>query len=130
MAYPALGSKGEFLPVLAALRHSIVPPTPALVPLLADIRPVHKLQGVRLDARLTLYAGGTCLATTVGNVLFTDTGLSGPAAMNLSHLVSATRQAAVSLPHRGHRHCWRCTARPWRICSPAAMARRCLCGRC
>jgi predicted Rossmann fold flavoprotein len=45
MAYPALGSKGEFLPVLAALRHSIVPPTPALVPLLADIRPVHKLQG-------------------------------------------------------------------------------------
>ncbi len=44
---------------------------------------------MRLDARLTLYAGGTCLATTVGNVLFTDTGLSGPAAMNLSHLVSA-----------------------------------------
>ena len=87
-AYPALGSKGEFLPVLATLGHTIIPPRPALVPLLADIRPVHKLQGVRLDAQLTLYAGKDCLGTAVGNVLFTDTGLSGPAAMNLSHMVS------------------------------------------
>ena len=58
MAYPALGSKGEFLPVLAALGHTIVPPTPALVPLLADIRPVHKLQGVRLDCAADPLCGG------------------------------------------------------------------------
>lgn len=99
-AYPALGSKGEMFPVLARLGHTIAPVYPALVPLTAVMRPIHKLQGVRLDVRLRVYQGEPMndhrlLGETVGNLLFTDTGLSGPAAMDLSHLVSARPGAAL-----------------------------------
>jgi predicted Rossmann fold flavoprotein len=86
-ASPALGSRGDFVLILEMLGHATAPMRPALVPLLADIRPVHKLQGVRLDVGLTLYRGEQVLGAAMGNLLFTDTGLSGPVAMNLSHLV-------------------------------------------
>lgn len=87
-AYPALGSKGTFFPVLQRLGHTIAPIYPALVPLNADMRALHKLQGVRLDVRLTLLEQGVPLGSAVGNMMFTQSGLSGPAAMDLSHLVS------------------------------------------
>ncbi len=87
-AHPALGSKGRFLDVLARLGHTILPVLPALTAIDCDMRPLHKLQGVRLDAGLALYSGEELLGRTLGNVLFTQTGLSGPAAMDLSYLVS------------------------------------------
>lgn len=87
-AYPALGSRGDLFPVLESLGHRIVPIRPALAPLTADIRRFHKLQGVRLDVALTLYDGDRVLGRTVGNMMFTEYGFSGPAAMDLAHLVS------------------------------------------
>ncbi|MBC7236586.1 MAG: aminoacetone oxidase family FAD-binding enzyme [Chloroflexi bacterium] len=95
-AHPALGSKGEFFAVLEALGHTVLPIRPALVPLVADMRRLHKLQGVRLDAGLTLWEGERRLGHDVGNLLFTSTGLSGPAAMNLSYLVSARPHAPLT----------------------------------
>jgi predicted Rossmann fold flavoprotein len=106
-AYPALGSNGSFFAVLAALGHTIAPVQPALVPIVADMRPLHKLQGVRMDVGLKLLAGDQLLGETVGNTLFTDTGLSGPAAMDLSYLVNAHVGAELTLcvdlirEHRG-----------------------------
>ena len=92
-AYPSLGSKGTMFPVLERLGHTVVPIYPALVPLVADMRRFHRLQGVRLDAGLALYEGDRLLGRAVGNVMFTQNGLSGPAAMDLSYLVS-TRPGA------------------------------------
>jgi predicted Rossmann fold flavoprotein len=86
-AHPSLGSTGRFYSVLQHLGHRILPVHPALVSIEADMRRLHTLQGVRLDAGLTLYAGQEMLGNDVGNVMFTQSGLSGPAAMNLSHLV-------------------------------------------
>ncbi len=88
-AYPALGATGELFPVLARLGHHIEPLRPALAPLLADMRALNALQGVRLDAGLELREGERLLGETIGNIMFTQTGLSGPGAMDLSHLVSA-----------------------------------------
>ena len=96
-AYPALGSKGDFFPALEALGHTVVPVFPALVPILADVRRLHKLQGVRMDVGLSLYEGESLLAEDVGNVMFTQTGLSGPVAMNLSHHISTRPQAKLRL---------------------------------
>jgi predicted Rossmann fold flavoprotein len=95
-AHPALGSKGDFFAELQRLGHTIEPIYPALTPLVADMRALHKLQGVRLDAGLSLYAGDRLLGHDVGNLLFTQSGLSGPAAMNLSHLVSARPHEALT----------------------------------
>ncbi|MGI6368609.1 MAG: aminoacetone oxidase family FAD-binding enzyme [Anaerolineae bacterium] len=86
-AHPALGSTGHLYATLARLGHKVLPQHPALVAIDADMRSVNKLQGVRLDAGLSLYAGRRLLGRQVGNALFTATGISGPAAMNLSHLV-------------------------------------------
>jgi predicted Rossmann fold flavoprotein len=96
-AYPALGSRGELYPVLERLGHRIAPVYPALAPIVADVRHLGKLKGVRLDVGLTLYEEERILDQTVGNLMFTDFGFSGPAPMNLSHLVSTRPGAPLSV---------------------------------
>lgn len=88
-AYPSLGSAGSLFPILERLGHTIAPIRPALVPLTADVKRFHKLQGVRTDVGLMLVEGGRTIGEAAGNLMFTQTGFSGPAAMDLSHLVSA-----------------------------------------
>ena len=95
MASEALGSRGDCLPMLAQLGHTVLPVRPALSPLTADMRPVHALQGVRLDVALRLYAEGAPVGESLGNLMFTKGGLSGPAPMDLAHLVSANPGAAL-----------------------------------
>jgi len=95
MASEALGSRGDCLPMLAQLGHTVLPVRPALSPLTADMRPVHALQGVRLDVALRLYADGALLGESLGNLMFTQGGLSGPAPMDLAHLVSANQGGAL-----------------------------------
>jgi predicted Rossmann fold flavoprotein len=101
MAYPALGSRGDLYPVLERMGHTIVAPRPALAPIVADVRRLHKLQGVRMDLGLTLYEGKgdreRVLGHTVGNAIFTQFGFSGPAAMDLSHLISTRPGADLTL---------------------------------
>jgi predicted Rossmann fold flavoprotein len=87
-AHPRLGSRGECFPLLGELGHTVVPVRPALAPIRAEVKRFHKLQGVRLDVELMLHQGNRKLGKTVGNLLFTQFGFSGPAAMDLSHLVS------------------------------------------
>ena len=96
-AYPALGSKGELFPVLERLGHTVMPVRPALAPICARAAPFHKLQGVRLDVGLAVYRDDTKLGETVGNLMFTQFGFSGPAAMDMSYLVSAHRPGALRL---------------------------------
>lgn len=88
-ALPKSGSDGAIMDLLGALGHTIIPNTPALVPLL--LRPGNGLggrfaefRGIAIDARLRLNANGKRLHEISGPVLFTHFGLSGPAPMNLS----------------------------------------------
>jgi predicted Rossmann fold flavoprotein len=96
-AYPSLGSRGELFESLKSLGHTIIPLTPALAPVTADMKPYRQLQGVRLDARSSLYEGATLLAETTGNLIFTEWGLNGPAVMDLSHHISSRPGAALEL---------------------------------
>ncbi len=64
---------------------------------MANVRHLQKLHGVRLDVGLTLYEEDRALGDTVGNMMFTDFGLSGPAPMNLSYLVSTRPDASLSV---------------------------------
>jgi len=96
-AYPALGSRGDCLPLLQALGHSLLPVYPALAPVLTDPRPLHKLQGLRFDVGATLYQGETVLTRTFGNLIVTEWGLNGPAVMDLSHAISTRPGQALTL---------------------------------
>lgn len=86
-AYPTLGSRGDLFASLRSLGHSVIPLTPALAPVTCEMKPYQKLQGVRLDARVRLYADNKPLDETTGNLIFTQWGLNGPAVMDLSHWI-------------------------------------------
>ncbi len=96
-ASPALGSSGDLFSSLRALGHNITPLLPALAPLTAEMKPWQRLQGVRLDARASLYENDLLLAETTGNLIFTAWGLNGPAVMDISHHVSARQGARLEL---------------------------------
>jgi predicted Rossmann fold flavoprotein len=86
-AAPQLGARQDIYPVLKQLGHTILPVKPALAPILTDPRQFHKLQGVRLDAGITLLVDARKIVQTIGNIIFTSWGINGPGVMDLSHLV-------------------------------------------
>lgn len=97
LAYPALGSRGEMFPILEELGHTVLPQRPALAPVLANLGSLKPLYGVRLDVGATLWQGAQRLGASMGNLIFTDWGVNGPAVMDLSHLVSARPETALEL---------------------------------
>ena len=96
-AYPALGSRGELFPVLEKLGHTALPKRPALAPVLADLGLLCGLQGLRLDAGVTLWDQKNRLDFAAGNFIFTQFGLNGPAVMDISHAISARPGAKLTL---------------------------------
>jgi predicted Rossmann fold flavoprotein len=71
------------------LGHTIVPPTPGLVPLVLDDGgdgvPLHRaLTGVSQDVELTVWIDGRAATKLAGALLWTHIGVSGPVAMNAS----------------------------------------------
>ncbi len=84
-SYPGTGSSGDGFRLAAAAGHTIVPPRPALVPLVTAGEVAPQLQGLSLrDARPALWIAGRKAAESGGDVLFTHYGLSGPAILRLS----------------------------------------------
>jgi predicted Rossmann fold flavoprotein len=82
-SYQQTGSKGDGYRLAGRLGHSIIPPQPALVPLVVREGWVHALQGVALEnVVLSVKSGGKVRQS--GEMLFTHFGLSGPAVLNLS----------------------------------------------
>ena len=84
LSFPRTGSDGTGYALARSLGHSIVPPAPALTPLVAVDPMCAGAQGVTLEASLTLYVDGKRAAEASGSLLFTHFGLSGPAALDLS----------------------------------------------
>lgn len=97
MAYPNLGSRGELFVELKRLGHTTLPKRPALAPVTADLKELSPLQGIRLDAGVSLWEGKKRLHHTAGNLIFTQFGLNGPAVMDQSYLISARPGADLTL---------------------------------
>ncbi len=89
----------------AAMGHAVRPTYPALVPLTGDAPAHHALAGVSLAARVTARSERE-RATSNGGFLFTHKGWSGPAVLDVSHVVEraalagATRGGAGLLRNR------------------------------
>jgi predicted Rossmann fold flavoprotein len=83
---PKSGSDGAGFEIARRLGHSIVPTTPALVPLLLDqADTLHReLTGVAHDAELSLWMDGAVDIRLRGSLLWTHFGVSGPVALNIS----------------------------------------------
>lgn len=88
-SYPGSGTTGDGYRLAAALGHSLVPPRPALVPLTTHAAWVLDLKGITLpDVTLVVVERGKRLAHRRSSLLFAHFGLTGPAALDVSRVVS------------------------------------------
>jgi predicted Rossmann fold flavoprotein len=89
-SYPGCGTAGDGYAWAKALGHTIVPPRPALVPLLSPAPWVHELRGVTVPDVVVSIAesGEKPVSHHRGSFLFTHFGLSGPVVMDLSRVVT------------------------------------------
>ena len=83
-----LGGVADGYELLKALGHRRTALYPALVQLLTAPEYPRALKGVRADCAFKLLAGGQTLGQSAGELQFTETGVSGPAAFDLSRAVS------------------------------------------
>lgn len=82
---PKTGSDGEGLEIARRLGHTIVPSTPALVPLTCGDDQMRKaLSGVAQDVDLALWIDGAIAERVHGALLWTHFGVSGPAVLDVS----------------------------------------------
>ena len=81
---PKSGSDGVGYAFARSLGHTIVPTTPALVPLMLGGQPHGELSGVSHDAELAVWVDGRISTRLSGSLLWTHFGISGPVAMNAS----------------------------------------------
>lgn len=87
LSVPRTGSDGFGLDLARRTGHRIVPPYPALTPLLGGDDTHHDLSGV--SATVTLSAGtGRRRRAHRGGFLFTHRGFSGPTVLDVSHHVA------------------------------------------
>ncbi|MBQ3864847.1 MAG: aminoacetone oxidase family FAD-binding enzyme [Clostridia bacterium] len=92
-AGPKQGGSMDGYALLRNLGHTMRDPVPALAPLLCEKQQIRGLKGIRLPAELHLCAqNGKVLRCEEGEVLFTEYGLSGICAMQLSYSVQCLRQ--------------------------------------
>ena len=88
---PKSGSDGAGYDIARQLGHTIVPTTPALVPLLLENDSMHReVSGVSHDAELTLWVDEAVDIRLTGSLLWTHFGISGPVTLDMSrHLLRA-----------------------------------------
>lgn len=93
-SYPGCGTRGDGYAWAEAFGHTILPRRPALTPITTDAEWVRELKGVTIadvGVRVENAAGETLSdgrPKTRGSFLFTHFGLSGPAVLDVSRLVS------------------------------------------
>ena len=79
-----LGGVSDGYELLKALGHKRTGLYPSLVQLMTEPEYPRALKGVRADCALRLMSGDDVLAKSEGELQFTETGLSGPAAFDIS----------------------------------------------
>ena len=96
---PKSGSDGVGFELARRLGHTIVPPVPALVPLMLDpAAPLDhaSMSGVSHEVELTVWIDNRATARIAGPLLWTHFGISGPAALDSSrHWTRASQQGRL-----------------------------------
>jgi predicted Rossmann fold flavoprotein len=97
ISYPKTGSTGDGYRWGEQFGHRIVPPRPALTPVIVERYPFAAASGVSLEnVPIDLYRGGKKIRQRYGDVLLTHRGLSGPGILDLSRFLEP--QDVLRLP--------------------------------
>jgi predicted Rossmann fold flavoprotein len=93
-SYPTLGSDGSGLALAQQAGLAIVPPSPALVPLICKEDWIVRCAGISISpATIWIDLPGQSKAGLSGDLLFTHTGISGPVVLDLSAGVAQLLQS-------------------------------------
>ena len=84
LAAPKLGACGDGYGLLEGLGHRVTPRFPAVAALKTPTQALRGLKGVRAEGAIALRGGGAVEREERGEILFTDYGVSGIAAMQLA----------------------------------------------
>ncbi len=85
VSYPSTGSTGDGFKMAGDTGHIIKKPLPGLIPLLIREKYPKALQGLTLkNVRITFLTGKKKIFSDIGEILFTDFGISGPMVLTLS----------------------------------------------
>lgn len=87
-ASPKLGSDGSGYQLAKSFGHSIIKPLPALVQLKSPSKSCKTVSGVRTSAVVKAFAEKKQLAQEQGEIIFTDSGISGIPVMQMSRYVA------------------------------------------
>jgi predicted Rossmann fold flavoprotein len=90
LSVPQTGSDGQGLRIAEQLGHTVNPTYAALTPITAEPAPFGHLAGVSLAVTITAQ-DGVRSATATGGMLCTHRGYSGPAVLDVSHVVVRSR---------------------------------------
>ena len=93
LAAPKLGASGEGYRILEDLGHAVTPRFPAIAALRTSTEPLRGLKGIRAEGSITLLCGKDALRTEAGELLFSDAGISGIAAMQLARQANEALRA-------------------------------------
>ncbi len=85
-----LGSDGSGYGLAKNLGHTVIKPLPALVQLKSPDKYCKTISGVRTNAKVTCYSDQKPMVQEVGEVLFTDYGISGIPVMQVSRYAAKT----------------------------------------
>jgi len=84
-SYPKTGSTGDGYKLAEELGHTIIPPKPALVPLITEYK-IHQLDKLKLkNINATFWADGRKLCEEFGELYFTEYGIDGPVVITMSN---------------------------------------------
>lgn len=88
-SYPGTGSSGDGYRMAKDAGHTVIPLTPALVPLETEEYWVEDLQGLSLrNVSVTAYADDKKIDSDFGEMLFTHFGVSGPIILSMSRKIA------------------------------------------
>jgi len=86
-AYPQLGATSMGVDIALSFGHNIITPLPSLVQL-TTTKPIKILSGYRQKANVKLLSNGSIIQEAIGDVLFTNYGVSGLAILDISYSAS------------------------------------------
>lgn len=92
-ASPSQGSDGSGFELLKNLGYKLTPLLPALVQIKTKTDLIKSLKGVRAKAKISVWIQGELITESSGEIQFTDFGISGIAAMEVSRYVSCHFQS-------------------------------------
>jgi len=87
-AAPKTGSDGFGYNLLEKMGHTIIKPLPALVQIISNDKITKLWDGVRCDAKVTIYVDNVLKKEEFGEILLTDYGISGICTFNLSSIAA------------------------------------------